>query len=117
MNMLPESLFRALSDPTRLRCLSLLREEEELCVCELVHALEVPQPRISRHLAQLRDCGLVRDRRCGQWVFYRLRNDLPEWVRVVLLSALEAVGDTAPYEADRLRLSTMAERPGQPMLA
>jgi ArsR family transcriptional regulator, arsenate/arsenite/antimonite-responsive transcriptional repressor len=114
MNMLPEVLFRALSDPTRLRCLALLQQEEELCVCELVHALDLPQPRISRHLAQLRDCGLVLDRRRGQWVFYRLRNDLPQWVQAVLLAALEAVGDMGPYETDRHRLLSMAERTGRP---
>ena len=55
-------LFKALSDTTRLRCLSLLVNEEELCVCELTHALALPQPKISHHMAALRKAELVSDR-------------------------------------------------------
>ena len=65
-------LFALLADPTRLRCVVLLQREGELCVCELVHALDLPQPKVSRHLALLREAGVVEDRRAGQWVHYRL---------------------------------------------
>lgn len=112
MKVIPESLFRALSDPTRLRCLALLRQEGELCVCELTHALGVPQPKVSRHLAQLRDSGLVNDQRRGQWVFYRLNVSVPEWVRTVLVTTLEAVSGAPPYEDDRQRLAALRGRPG-----
>ena len=111
MNISAEALFRALSDSTRLRCLALLAREGELCVCELTHALDVPQPRVSRHLAQLRDCGLARDRRHGQWVFYRLETNWPEWVTTVVTTALEEISRDAPFAADLGRLKAMTDRP------
>ncbi len=66
-----ESLFRAFADPTRLRILHLLAPGE-LCVCDLVEVLKVPQPKISRHLAYLRKSGLVEGRRQGLWIHYQL---------------------------------------------
>jgi ArsR family transcriptional regulator len=64
-------LLDALTDPTRLRLLRLLRQQE-LCVCELVDALRIPQYKISRHLRRLRAAGLVEARREGRWMHYRL---------------------------------------------
>jgi ArsR family transcriptional regulator len=64
-------LLAALTDPTRLRLLRLLRRQE-LCVCELVDALRMPQYKISRHLRRLRAIGLVEVRRDGRWMHYRL---------------------------------------------
>lgn len=65
------AVFRALSDPTRLRILHLL-QGGELCVCDLVDILDVPQPTASRHLAYLRKTGLVLTRKEGHWNYYRL---------------------------------------------
>lgn len=67
----PEQLFRALSDETRLRILSLLLPGE-LCVCDLVTMLGCPQPTASRHLAYLRKVGLVSVRKEGVWSYYQL---------------------------------------------
>jgi len=64
-------LFRAFADPTRLRILHLLTPGE-LCVCDLVDVLRVPQPKVSRHLAYLRRAGLVLARRDGLWTHYQL---------------------------------------------
>ena len=64
-------MFRAFSDRTRLRVLHLLREGE-LCVCDIVRVLELPQPKISRHLAYLRKAGLVTARKEGLWMHYQL---------------------------------------------
>lgn len=72
------SLFKALSDETRLRIVVLL-SEKELCVCQLMWALDLDQAKISRHLTILRNAGLVNDRRQGLWIFYSLaepRNEL-----------------------------------------
>jgi len=72
------SLFKALSDETRLRIMVLL-SEKELCVCQLMWALELDQAKVSRHLTVLRSAGLVMDRRQGLWIFYSLagpRNEL-----------------------------------------
>ena len=77
MNISPESLFAAMANSTRLRCLLLLLAHEELCVCELTHAIGAAQPNISRHLAQLREAGLVNDRREGLWIHYRINPELP----------------------------------------
>lgn len=113
--MTPERLFQLLSDRTRLRCVSLLREQGSLCVCELTHALEMSQPKVSRHLAMLRDCGLVEDERRGQWVHYRLRTGLPDWVEAVLAAARESEACLPCHVEDRRRLATMAGRPSLQM--
>ena len=63
-------LFKALADDTRLRILALLLEGE-LCVCELIAALGLPQSTVSRHLAYLRNSGWVQDRRQGVWMYYQ----------------------------------------------
>jgi ArsR family transcriptional regulator len=65
-------MFRAFSDRTRLRLLHLLGRGGEVCVCDLVDVLGVPQPKVSRHLAYLRKAGLVKARKQGLWSYYRL---------------------------------------------
>lgn len=107
-----EQLFRTLADETRLRVLALLHSEGELCVCELTHALALSQPKISRHLATLRESGLVNDRRQGLWVFYRLSPELPQWTADVLNTALQGVCAQSPYATDRATLCSMPNRPG-----
>jgi ArsR family transcriptional regulator, arsenate/arsenite/antimonite-responsive transcriptional repressor len=64
-------LFKALGDETRLRIVALL-SHGELCVCHLEDALQISQPKVSRHLALLRLAGVVDGRRDGTWVYYRL---------------------------------------------
>jgi len=66
-----ERLFQALGDTTRLRLLNLMGSQE-LCVCYFVEVLGQPQPKISRHLAYLRNAGLVLSRREGTWMHYRI---------------------------------------------
>jgi ArsR family transcriptional regulator len=112
MNISADVLFTALAHPLRLRALLLLQQEGELCVCELTHALGASQPMISRHLAQMRQNGLVSDRRQGLWVYYRLHDALPEWARQVLAGTAEGVAGRAPYADDRAALSAMPNRPG-----
>ncbi|MFA5516649.1 MAG: metalloregulator ArsR/SmtB family transcription factor [Desulfuromonadales bacterium] len=68
--------FKAISDETRLRILALLTRGE-LCVCDLMAILDLPQSTVSRHLATLRHAGLVEDRRQGLWMFYRLAATAP----------------------------------------
>lgn len=112
MKLEATDVFKQLADTTRLRCLLLLQSEGELCVCELIHAIEESQPKISRHLAHLRKSGLVMDRKEGLWVHYRLNPALPEWVLAVLAETLVAVSTEQPYGADRVKLSAMPNRPG-----
>jgi len=112
MNIQPESLFAALANRIRLRCLVLLTAHDELCVCELTHATGAAQPTVSRHLAQLREAGLVSDRREGLWIYYRIHPQLPEWVLRVLEQTANGIGETEPFILDRERLSQMPNRPG-----
>jgi len=78
-------LFKALADETRLRILMLLKARE-MCVCEVVVALDLTQPTASHHLGLLENAGLVRARKDGKWVFYRVSNqDLIEKMHRVKL--------------------------------
>jgi ArsR family transcriptional regulator len=90
----------------------LLLRDEELCVCELTYAIGVSQPHISRHLAQLRELGLVADRRVGVWVHYRITPAIPDWVRQVLAECLHGLGHQSPFSDDAQALSSMPNRPG-----
>ena len=84
MSLTPVTLCKCLADDTRMRLVLLMFRYGELCVCDLVEALQLPQPTVSRHLAQLRSAGLVADRRAGQWVHYRLHDKVPAWVPAVI---------------------------------
>lgn len=89
----PPDVFKSLADETRVRAILLISDQGELCVCELMCALDDSQPKISRHLAQLRGSGLLLDRRQGQWVYYRLNPDLPSWIREILQVTSKANAD------------------------
>jgi ArsR family transcriptional regulator len=67
-------LFKSLADETRLRILNLLCERE-LCVCDVMAVLNIPQSNASRHLTCLKRAGLVKDRREAQWMHYSLIRD------------------------------------------
>lgn len=100
-----ETIFRALSDRTRLRILNLLRDGE-LCVCDLVSVIDVPQPTASRHLAYLRKAGLVIARKDGLWHYYRLIPARTNFHKK-LWACVKASGDEVPQLAadiERLRL-------------
>lgn len=73
----PVQLFKILSDETRLAIMMLLRESGEMCVCDICAATAESQPKISRHMAILREDELVLDRREGKWVHYRLSPHMP----------------------------------------
>ena len=105
------SLFKALADETRLRCLVLLSRQNNLCVCELCHASELSQPKISRHLSSLRAQGLVVDHRQGQWVFYEISSDLPQWFKDILGTTADALHTHDLFAADEARLLNMQNRP------
>lgn len=96
----PEEFTKALSDPTRLRVLMLLIQEEELCVCQLTEALDMVQPKISRHLAVLREKKILLDRRKGLWIFYRLHPELPTWCHKTLLALSSGGLNTQPFTDD-----------------
>jgi ArsR family transcriptional regulator, arsenate/arsenite/antimonite-responsive transcriptional repressor len=94
-------LFCACAEPTRLRLLRLL-QGGELCVCHLVHVLQVPQPTISRHLASLRRAGLVQVRKEGLWCHYSLAAPRGK-LHAALIDCVDACGDAAEFKSDALR--------------
>jgi len=104
------TIFGALSDPIRLRILALIAHETELCVCELVEALEMPQPKISRHCRALNEANIVNSRREAQWVLYSIADDIPDWAKQAIGAAIEGVKQDPQYVADCERLKTV-ERP------
>ncbi|MCQ4321591.1 metalloregulator ArsR/SmtB family transcription factor [Stutzerimonas stutzeri] len=110
-DLTPDRVFKCLSDETRARMTLLIAREGELCVCELTTALEESQPKVSRHLAQLRSCAILEDRRQGQWVYYRLHPHLPDWVQDVLQVILDANNRWLSPDAERLE--RMRDRPGR----
>jgi ArsR family transcriptional regulator, arsenate/arsenite/antimonite-responsive transcriptional repressor len=77
--------FEALGDPIRRRILAMLLDTDERCVCEMHGALDASQPKVSRHLAVLREAGLVLTRRQGVWMHYRIHPELPAWAFRILL--------------------------------
>ena len=101
------ALFKLLSDETRLLMILMIAQEGELCVCELVAALELSQPKISRHLAMLRKQGLLSDRRSGKWVYYSTANDLPSTFKDII--TMSADQEQSQLQVLRERLSAMGE--------
>ena len=96
------NVYKALSEETRLRIIKLL-EQGELCVCDIVAALDMIQPKVSFHLAVLKDAGLIRDRKQGKWVHYRI-DDADMFRRFLLLSTLERISaETVSEDTGRLK--------------
>ncbi|MFY8273347.1 metalloregulator ArsR/SmtB family transcription factor [Pseudoalteromonas sp. SSDWG2] len=104
-------LFKALSDDTRLQICLLIAHEQELCVCEFVSALQLSQPKISRHLAVLKDAQIVSTRKDRQWVFYRLNNAMPQWHMDIINTT--ALNNQQLLESALVRLNKMGARPSR----
>lgn len=92
-------LFKALADETRLRIVGLL-SEGELCVCDLTHSLGMPQSTVSRHLAHLKNAGLVTDRRCKTWAYYSLSGDARPFARDILAALARHLTELDPTRKD-----------------
>jgi ArsR family transcriptional regulator len=103
-------IFKALSDGIRLRVLKLL-EGGELCVCDLTAALGMSQPKVSFHLAALKESGLIKDRKEGRWTHYRL-DEAEMFRRLLLLSVLERIPAEAVRE-DKARLAGFLQEKGR----
>jgi len=100
-------MFKALADETRLRILCLLLEGE-LCVCDLMAVLQLPQSTVSRHLAYLKNSGWVDDRRCGVWMYYSIADNGSELRKGILDTLQNALPSQEVAVADRLRLSELS---------
>lgn len=98
-------IFQSLDDETRLRIVALLLEEDELCVCDLVTVLQMPQSTVSRQLSLLKNAGWLKDRREGVWAYYSVNRSLmpiQQFIIPVLRNFLP-VTDAAKSDLERLR--------------
>jgi ArsR family transcriptional regulator len=93
------NVFKALSDETRLRILKLL-EHGELCVCDIVAALDMIQPNVSFHLGVLKEAGIIKDRRQGKWIHYSI-DDSDMFCRFLVLSTLERIPAASVVEENK----------------
>src|SRR5208283_5581400 len=100
-----KTIFRALSDQTRLRILNLL-QGGELCVCEIVSVLEIPQPTTSRHLSYLRRAGLVVARKEGLWMHYRMAPARSKSHEMLLECLAQCFREECIFAKDNDRLAT-----------
>jgi ArsR family transcriptional regulator len=109
-----ELFFRALADPTRLRIINLIGDQE-VCVCFFVEILKTNQPKISRHLAYLRRAGIVSARRAGIWIHYRITTPTDENAAKVLMTVREWLAKDPVMQQDRKRLDKVCCAPELPV--
>lgn len=101
------SILKALSDKTRLRILKLLGNKE-LCVCDIVAALNLIQPKVSFHLSVLKEAGLIKDRKQGKWIHYKIDgSDI--FRRFLMLSVIEKISGEA-IKKDMKRLEDFLKK-------
>src|ERR1700748_1922645 len=107
-----QQFFQALGDNTRLRLLNLMGEQE-VCVCYLVEILGGPQPKISRHLAYLRNAGIVAARREGEWMHYKIVVPYRNGAAPILTQTLDALKEDKAMQADLARLQKVSCSPNE----
>lgn len=112
MMQIMSPLFDVLSDASRRHILLLLAIEQELCVCELVAALGEIQPKISRHLAILREAGWVSSRRDGIWIFYSL-TVLPAWAQCLIAALKQGGVPAVELNESQKKLASFKGRPNR----
>ncbi len=109
-----EKFFLALADRNRLRLLNLMGDDE-ICVCFFVEILQMPQPKVSRHLAYLRNAGIVAARRDGKWIHYRMTLPKDEHAVRVLNEVRDWISNDQEMQKDRLRLLKVCCAPQMPV--
>jgi ArsR family transcriptional regulator len=109
-----ERFFVALSDRTRLRLLNLMGDDE-LCVCFFVEILGEGQSKISRHLAYLRQAGIVEARREGKWMHYRIVTPADSHAQRILRDVRQWLRDDNEMQRERNRLINVCCAPSLPV--
>ena len=109
-----QTFFIALADRTRRRILNLIREQE-ICVCFFTEVLDISQPKISRHLAYLRNAELVAARRDGKWMYYRITQPEDFYARQILQDTLEWLASQERMQKDYEKLTLVCASPNVPV--
>jgi ArsR family transcriptional regulator len=94
-----EQALQCLNNSTRLRCLQLLAQSEEVCVCEFVDTLGISQPTASKALAALKNAGFLSGRRDANWTYYRLSAHMPPWQHDLLNATIAGLRATSTASA------------------
>ena len=97
--------YKALADETRLRLLLLLLDNGELCICDLMNALDLPQSTVSRHVAYMKNAGWLNDRRGGVWMYYSIKPGLSSFMTTLATLTRDHLSSADPVSADRQRLA------------
>jgi ArsR family transcriptional regulator len=105
-------MFRAFSDPIRLRILNLI-QPGELCVCDLVEVLKLPQSTISRHLSYLRRARLVKVRQRQSWNYYRLTEARSQFHAKLIECLATCFHDVPEMAGDAARVQAIRQRGGR----
>jgi ArsR family transcriptional regulator len=106
-------IIKSLEEETRLRIMALLLDAGELCVCDFMAVLQLPQSTVSRHLSLLKNAGWLNDRRVGVWIHYSLAKDLSP-IHTTLVAALRAILiQNKSAGKDRERLSKLSRETGK----
>ena len=99
------TIFKSLADETRIRILLLLQGRSELCVCDFMQALGLPQSTVSRHLAFLKKAGWLTDRRGGTWMYYSIVTCLDPFLQAQLALLINSLAGSETARADQARLA------------
>ncbi len=102
------NIVKSLEDETRLRIMALLLDAEELCVCDFMAVLQLPQSTVSRHLANLKNAGWLSDRRNGVWIHYSLAQDLSPIHRTFVSTLRTILAQNEVAGKDRQRLTELS---------
>lgn len=107
MNIDSTHIFSALANETRLRCLYLVATNGEVCVCEIVEALGIPQPSASKALNALKRAGLLCDRKDANWNYFSLNTEMPEWAALVVDATVSGLASSQAHTADQKRFKRL----------
>lgn len=97
-------ILKAISDESRVRILAILKEKQNLCVCEIREIIGLSQPAISSHLKILENAGLIQNVKDGKWVNYRLNDKLEIKIKELLDNLLISLEDSSKMNSDKKKL-------------
>jgi ArsR family transcriptional regulator len=107
MNIDLVKVFSSLANETRLRCLYLVAVNNDACVCEIVAALNIPQPSASKALNALKNVGLLSVRREANWNYFSLNKAMPDWASTLVASTIQGLASSPAHSADQRRFKRL----------